>query len=89
MLFICSELGIEEAELRSDLRTQDVIHARKIAYFALRDIAKMTLSSIARMFDRHHTSIMYLLDRPPTDEQSSRVLRRAAAFWSGESYDID
>lgn len=55
----CEHFGITEDKIRSDVRVKPVLMARQIAQFLIvTNISHVSLVSVGRWFNRHHTSIL-------------------------------
>jgi len=58
---VCSVLGISRAELLSAKRTPGVARARHLAMFLSRELTPLSLSQIAREFDRDHSTVIHAI----------------------------
>jgi chromosomal replication initiator protein len=58
---VCAVCEISREELLSPLRTTRVSHARQMAMYLARELTPMSLSEIARGFDRDHTTVLHAL----------------------------
>lgn len=87
--FICDELGITRQEIASPSRASEITYARRIAAYILHHIAGVSVSGIARMLDRHHTSVLSMLKNPPNNERFQLLVGRATEFWSGTRHGTD
>jgi chromosomal replication initiator protein len=58
---VCAAHGISRPELLSSRRTARVAHARQVAMYITRELTSLSLSQIARAFDRDHTTVMHAI----------------------------
>jgi chromosomal replication initiation ATPase DnaA len=54
----CDQLGVDLNKLISNNKQQDILYARYILMYYLRNFYKMTFSDIGSIFNRDHTTIM-------------------------------
>lgn len=58
---ICAETDTSIELVRSKNRTRDVAESRFLCAYFLRTALKMSLSSIAELLDRDHTSVLHMV----------------------------
>lgn len=58
---VCAAYGLSRAELVSSKRTPHVARARQLAMYLAREITPMSLTQIARAFDRDHTTVIHAI----------------------------
>ena len=58
---VCEVSGLSREELLSSRRSNRVSHARQLAMYLARELTPMSLSEIARAFDRDHTTVIHAL----------------------------
>jgi chromosomal replication initiator protein len=58
---VSSVLGISRADLLSAKRTPDIARARHLAMFLSRELTPLSLSQIAREFDRDHSTVIHAI----------------------------
>jgi chromosomal replication initiator protein len=58
---VCSVHGIERTDLLSPRRSAKVARARQLAMYLARELTPLSLSEIARGFDRDHTTVMHAI----------------------------
>jgi chromosomal replication initiator protein len=56
---VCANYGITRAELLSPQRSPRIAHARQLAMYLARELTPLSLTAIARGFDRDHTTVMH------------------------------
>jgi chromosomal replication initiator protein len=56
---VCAVHGLTRAELLSSQRSPRVAHARQIAMYLARELTPLSLTQVARGFDRDHTTVMH------------------------------
>lgn len=58
----CAEFGITQANLKTVCRKRNLVEARQIIMFVLWETHNYTLSSIGKIFNRHHTTVIHSKD---------------------------
>lgn len=56
---VCATHGITRPELLSSQRTPRIAHARQVAMYLARELTPLSLTAIAREFNRDHTTVMH------------------------------
>lgn len=59
---VSKKYGVSEDEIRGKKRNQEIVRARNIAIYIIRDITALSLPKIGLEFDRNHTTIMSSLN---------------------------
>jgi chromosomal replication initiator protein len=77
---VCAVCGLSREELLSTRRSARVAHARQLAMYLARELTPLSLTEIARGFDRDHTTVLHALRAvegrlEPGSETSERVHR--------------
>jgi chromosomal replication initiator protein len=77
---VCEVCGLSREELLSARRSTRVSHARQLAMYLARELTPMSLSEIARAFDRDHTTVIHALRAvdsrlEPGSETAERIHR--------------
>jgi chromosomal replication initiator protein len=77
---VCAVCGLQREELLSSRRSARVAHARQIAMYLARELTPMSLTEIARGFDRDHTTVLHALRAvegrlEPGSETAERIHR--------------
>ena len=77
---VCEVCGLSRQELLSSRRSTRVSHARQLAMYLARELTPLSLSEIARAFDRDHTTVIHALRAvesrlEPGSETASRIHR--------------
>jgi chromosomal replication initiator protein len=77
---VCAVCGLSREELLSSRRSTRVAHARQLAMYLARELTPMSLTEIARGFDRDHTTVLHALHAvegrlEPGSETSERIHR--------------
>jgi chromosomal replication initiator protein len=77
---VCQVSGLSREELLSSRRSAKVSHARQLAMYLARDLTPLSLSEIARGFDRDHTTVIHALRAvesrlEPGSETAERIHR--------------
>ncbi|MCI8331285.1 MAG: chromosomal replication initiator protein DnaA [Clostridiales bacterium] len=55
---VSKKYGVSEEEIRGKKRNQEIVRARNIAIYIIRNITSLSLPKIGLEFDRNHTTIM-------------------------------
>jgi len=58
---ICDATGLSVKQITGRNRKAELVLARHVAMYVIRDVSGQTLSSIARMFNRDHTTVIYAI----------------------------
>lgn len=58
---ICDFYGLSKAELLGKRRHRHIVKARYIAIYLIRKRTDLTLTAIAHMFHRDHTTVIYAM----------------------------
>ena len=58
---VCRTLRIPRSDLLSSRRTPDVVRARQVAIYLVRELTELSLAEIGRHFDRDHSTIVYAI----------------------------
>lgn len=58
---VCSVYGVGREELLSPRRSPRIAHARQLAMYLARELTGLSLSEIARAFDRNHTTVLHAI----------------------------
>lgn len=58
---VCRVHGLSRAELLSPRRSPRIAHARQIGMYLTRELTDLSLSEIARGFDRDHTTVLHAI----------------------------
>jgi chromosomal replication initiator protein len=58
---VCAVHGVSREELLSARRSAKVAHARQLAMYLARELTPLSLSEIARRFDRDHTTVLHAM----------------------------
>ncbi len=58
---VCAVSGLTRAELLSPQRSPRVSHSRQLAMYMARELTPLSLTQIARAFDRDHTTVMHAI----------------------------
>jgi chromosomal replication initiator protein len=77
---VCEVSGLSREELLSSRRSAKVSHARQLAMYLARELTPLSLSEIARGFDRDHTTVIHALRAvdsrlEPGSETAERIHR--------------
>jgi chromosomal replication initiator protein len=77
---VCAVCGISREELLSSRRSAKVAHARQLGMYLARELTPMSLTEIARGFDRDHTTVLHALRAvegrlAPGSETAERIHR--------------
>jgi chromosomal replication initiator protein len=77
---VCAACGLSREELLSSRRSTRISHARQLAMYLARELTPLSLSEIARGFDRDHTTVIHALRvvesrLEPGSETSERIHR--------------
>ena len=55
--------GVEVSDIMSTSRTKEVVNARQVAMFIIRQLTKLSLPEIGRFFGRDHTTVLHSLEK--------------------------
>jgi chromosomal replication initiator protein len=58
---VCAAEGVGLDQLRSPQRSSRVVHARQLAMYLARELTPLSLTEIARGFDRDHTTVLHAI----------------------------
>ena len=58
---VCAAQGITREELLSPRRSTRIAHARQLAMYLARELTPLSLTEIARGFDRDHTTVLHAI----------------------------
>jgi chromosomal replication initiator protein len=58
---VCTNCGLTRKELLSPRRSARIVHARQLAMYLARQLTPLSLTEIARGFDRDHTTVMHAI----------------------------
>ena len=73
---VCKFFNLEPDVLRGQTRTKDVVYARQIAMYQIRQMTNLSLKEIGREFDgRDHTTVMHSAERIETMLKTDRELK--------------
>ena len=77
---VCAVCGLTREELLSSRRSTRISHARQLAMYLARELTPLSLSEIARGFDRDHTTVIHALRAvesrlEPGSETTERIHR--------------
>lgn len=68
--------NITVSELKSKSRKGNVVRARNIAIYAIREKTSLSLESIGRIFDRDHTTVINSIDRIRQEKERDSSIER-------------
>ncbi|MCI8589116.1 MAG: chromosomal replication initiator protein DnaA [Clostridiales bacterium] len=71
---VSKKYGVSEEEIRGKKRNQEIVRARNIAIYIIRDITSLSLPKIGLEFDRNHTTIMSSLNVIENEIKSKPLL---------------
>lgn len=60
---VCDYYDIEKTELMGNKRPQEVVNARQIGMYILRKKTSLSLSKIAQVFNRDHTTVIHSINK--------------------------
>lgn len=55
--YVCRYYGIEEAQLKSQLRSKDIVEPRQVAMYLIRHLTDMSFTEIGKYFARDHGTV--------------------------------
>jgi hypothetical protein len=58
---VCNVTHIKKERLYSTKRDSEIVTARHIAMFLLKDLAGLSLFSIGKIFNKHHSTVIYAI----------------------------
>lgn len=58
---VCNVTHIKKEKLYSTKRDREIVTARHIAMFLLKDLAGLSLFSIGKIFNKHHSTVIYAI----------------------------
>ena len=84
---VCCELGVSHQDLLSPRRTTRVSRARQLAMYLTRDLTSLSLTEIAREFNRDHSTVLHAIravsSRLDHGSETSAVLHRTRELLAG------
>jgi chromosomal replication initiator protein len=89
---VCAVCELSREELLSRRRSTRVAHARQLAMYLARDLTPMSLTEIARGFDRDHTTVLHALRAvdgrlEPGSETAERIHRIRVSLGTPEAWE--
>ena len=77
----CAALGVSRADLLSTKRTARITRARQTAMYLARELTSLSLTEIARAFNRDHTTVLHAIrvvtSRNEPDSETSQLIHNA------------
>ena len=73
---VCEFYKVDIEDLFSKNRKKDVAFARHVCMYILKDRNGLSLSRIARLFNRDHTSVLYGVNKVMAEIQSNKDIRK-------------
>lgn len=70
---IAKAAGLKVKELRKEMRDRSLVNARAMIWFVAHDLMGYTSVTLARLFDRDHTTILHHVNRLRGTEEAERV----------------
>ena len=58
MEMVCARYGVTVDDILSSKRNQDIVHARYICIYHMRNTLDMTFTAIAKNLNMHHSTVM-------------------------------
>lgn len=78
---VCNHYNIDRSDLKGRCRQKELVHARHVIFYLLRNHASMTLKSAGALFNRDHTTVIHgvqklhdLMDTEPAVKAEVEVL---------------
>ena len=77
----CNVCNTSEIEIKSKKRTENIVFARQLISWALRDRLKLTLQSVGKMVNRDHSTVIWSVD---IINRPAKYLKPIQQHWKNE-----
>ena len=64
--YVCRYYGIQERQLKSQLRSRNIAEPRQVAMYLIRHMTKSSFPEMAQYFDRDHSSVLHSVKKVET-----------------------
>lgn len=75
---VCQRFGVTTQDILGDQRNREVLMARQIAMYLLREKAQLPLQQIGQMFGKNHSTVLHAYNRVKTslhrDQEITRII---------------
>jgi len=71
---VCQRFGLTTQDILGDQRSREVLMARQIAMYLLRERAQLPLQQIGQMFGKNHSTVLHAYNRVKTSLNKDKEL---------------